>query len=195
MRFRVGSVLLATVLLSGIASAQQYQAFVLQSPDTVENLAQGACNGAGAGSYYSFTGSGLLERAMYWSNLTGAAVCLNPSTATYSYANTLMGVQVGGSINSPATNGGEHAVLWLDGTSDNFVDLDPPTFNGNFSSVFGMDSSTQVGYAKETYSGAPYFSYHPILWSGTAASAVDLMPNLPGVSHGIAAACAGGQQV
>lgn len=195
MRLSPVLVSLASVLLSGIASAQQYHAVILQSPDTVQNLAQAISGGAGAGSYVTSAGLTLSQRALYWPDLTGPSVDLNPTGADHSYASAIFGNQVGGSFNSDLTGGGDHAVLWPTGSADNFIDLHPAGFNGNLSSVCGIDAGCQVGYAEQSFASFPYISFHPILWTGSAASAVDLFPNLDGVSHAIAASCGGGQQV
>jgi len=197
MRFRIGPTCLAAFLLSGVSYAQQYQAFVLQSPDTIQNLANGASQGAGAGTYYTNTSGPYpqqVEMAMYWPDLSGPAVSLNPAGANYSYANAIFGNQVGGAVNSAATNNNDHAALWTGGSSA-FLDLHPPNATGTLSALYGVGQGMQVGYAEMTITSLPRFSYHPFLWSGSAASGVDLWPGLAGATHGVAAACAGNQQV
>ncbi|HWA83723.1 MAG TPA: hypothetical protein VG820_09835 [Fimbriimonadaceae bacterium] len=193
MRNRPLLAFLAGAMLSSVASAQQYQAVILQCPDTVQNLAQAISGGAGAGSYVASDSFG--QRALFWPDLSGSSVDLNPTEADHSYANAVYGNQVGGVFNSALTGGGDHAAFWPDGTADGVIDLHPAGFAGNLSSVCGMDAGSQVGYAEMTLAAFPYISFHPILWTGSAASAVDLLPALDGVSHAIAAGCGGGQQV
>ncbi|HTQ11829.1 MAG TPA: PKD domain-containing protein [Fimbriimonadaceae bacterium] len=178
------------MLLSAVSAAQQYQAFVLQSPDTIQNLANGVSQGQGAGTYYTNSG----EMAMYWPDLSGPAVSLNPAGANDSYANGIFGNQVGGAVNSPATGNNDHAALWTGGSSA-FLDLHPAIATGTISALYGVGQGMQVGYAEMTTSSMPFFSYHPFLWMGSAASAVDLWPGLPGATHGVAAGCGGNQEV
>ncbi len=191
---RLALVSLAAVLVTSVATAQKYTAVVLQSPDTVQNLARGVSAGAGAGTFYTFTPGGLFQRALLWPSSSSAPTVLNPSDAQYSYANAIANGQVGGAVYPSRFGGGEHAALWIDGTADNYVDLHPAGFNGSFSAILGMDPASQVGYAQQILPDGVTLSYHAILWNGSAASAVDLFPNLPGASHAIAAGCGGGQQ-
>jgi hypothetical protein len=77
-----------------------------------------------------------------------------------------------------------HALLWTGpGTP---IDLNPSGFNQSFAR--GTDGSHQVGEARLGT------VYHAMLWSGTAASAVDLQP-LTGFSQSFAYGVHGSQQV
>lgn len=197
MRFRIVPVSLVTLLFAGIASAQQhYQAVVLSSPDNLQNLVQGVSGGHAAGSFYTNTSDPVpqqVQEAMWWPDLSSSAVSLNPSGANYSYANSVCGNQVGGAVNMPSMSG-DHAAMWVGGLADGYVDLHPASALST-SALYGMDSGCQVGYAMMSSASMPFFAYHPFVWSGSAASAVDLWPDLPGATHGVAAACGGGHQV
>jgi hypothetical protein len=62
-----------------------------------------------------------------------------------------------------------HALLWS-GSSNSFVDLNPPTFS--FTEAHDSDGDSQVGFGLAT----PFQKRHAVLWHGTPESAVDLHP-------------------
>jgi probable HAF family extracellular repeat protein len=77
------------------------------------------------------------------------------------YPETAQGGQVVGS--GRHIFGAQHAFLWTNNGS--VIDLNPPSSAG--SNAYGVSNNQEVGAA---YAG------HAVLWSGTAASAVDLHP-------------------
>jgi hypothetical protein len=76
----------------------------------------------------------------------------------------------------------QHAMLWY-GSAGTAVDLHPPTLGLPYSKALGVHAGQQVGYGSNLpYPGLPadFLGYHTtshaLLWTGTAASAVDLNP-------------------
>ena len=87
--------------------------------------------------------------------------------------------QVGTMLSNQGAGSGslhpQHAVLWT-GSAASAVDLHPtslPTTYDNGSAALSAGGGQQVGWASFSI-GLPY--YHAMVWSGTAASAVDLNP-------------------
>ncbi|MEQ1933171.1 MAG: hypothetical protein ABL962_04745 [Fimbriimonadaceae bacterium] len=111
---------------------------------------------------------GAPERAGFWMGSAGSWVSLHPSNAfdssAYGCSET---AQVG-----KVTYAGEppNAALWF-GTSSSVINLNPPGYSR--SEAFGALDSFQVGYA------AVLYDYHAGIWSGSAASFVDLHSLLP----------------
>ncbi|MDE2125223.1 MAG: IPT/TIG domain-containing protein [Armatimonadetes bacterium] len=111
--------------------------------------------------------------ACLWSGTAASAVNLNPAGYLESAAEGVDGgVQVGWAMTSAAV---EHAMLWK-GTAAGAVDLEP-----NLTSAMGSDAVTvdaarnqQAGFVTVGTSGSYY--NHAYLWSGSAASAVDMNP-------------------
>jgi hypothetical protein len=79
----------------------------------------------------------------------------------------------------------QHAVVW--NPSGTAIDLNPAGFTS--STGYATDGSQQVGYGSPSTGGA-----HALLWSGSAASAVDLTPG-GGFDFSVALGIGGGQQV
>jgi len=133
--------------------------------------------------------------ALLWTGTAASAVDLNPTSFTSSEAFGTNGTQqvgfgfVGGSSN------GAHALLWT-GTAASAVDLNPINLSGFTDSfAYGTDGSQQVGVGQNNSISGSTLT-HALLWSGTAASAIDLNPtNLSGISNSTALATYGTQQV
>jgi len=94
-----------------------------------------------------------------------------------SYGRGISGTQQvgnGGGLNFP--NSGTHALLW-NGSANSYVDLNPSGFNSGFSVSYAraICGTQQVGdgHGPSTGTGSPE---HALLWTGTAASYVDLNP-------------------
>jgi hypothetical protein len=85
---------------------------------------------------------------------------------------SILGGQVGGGLGVPNPNvvgGGDHAVLWT--AASHYTDLTPdPTADAY---VSGLAAGQQVG---QQSTPATSFYPHAFLWTGTAASALDLNP-------------------
>src|SRR5262249_19181211 len=97
-----------------------------------------------------------------------------------------------------ATTGGinfPHALLWT-GTATSAVDLNPGNLLGanSSSNANATNGSQQVGYGYGATTGGSNFS-HALLWTGSAASAVDLHPaNLLGANSSSGATDTNGSQ-
>ncbi len=127
--------------------------------------------------YASYLGS---PHAMKWSGTAASYVDLHAATGqTWSYClGTYGGQQVGYGERPVYTVTFQYAYVWNAGVATN---LAPAIAGLPYSKALGVRSGQQVGYA----SAVPYpygetFSYHAashaMLWTGTAASAVDLNP-------------------
>jgi hypothetical protein len=139
--------------------------------------------------------------AFLWNGTAASAVDLNPTdlnvgTIKNSAAQATDGSQQVGEIITGAGSE-QHAVLWT-GTAASAVDLNPTGLTADLgqmpqSVAVGVGGGQQVGSAQGTKTGN---NSHAIVWSGTAASAVDLNPtNLPGFTASDAFATNGTQQV
>jgi hypothetical protein len=139
------------------------------------------------------TGTGDRDHALLWSGTAASVVDLHPSGYTSSTAKAVSaGQQVGGG--TPTGGPGYHALLWS-GTAASVVDLHPSGFDE--SNAMGVSGGQQVGFGIVT-GGPPFLSpgwpgYHALLWSGTAASVMDLHPS--GFYQSQAYATNGSQQV
>jgi hypothetical protein len=120
-------------------------------------------------------GSGVTQ-AFLWNGNSTTAVNLTPS---------LFDGQTPGSATAWATNGvqqagqiGSHAVIWS-GTASSVVDINPTSLAGIANSIaLAMNQTEEVGYG----SNGPLVTLandRALLWSGTAASAINLQTLLP----------------
>jgi hypothetical protein len=133
------------------------------------------------------------DHAVLWNGTASSMVDLNPNGMNESVAYNTNGTQqVGAGQNSSA---GYQAFLW-NGTAASAVDLNPTVLTGISTSVaYGTDGTQQVGYGAGTRTGGAS-NDHAMLWTGTAASAVDLNPtDLKGFSFSTAYAISGNQEV
>jgi hypothetical protein len=136
----------------------------------------GNCSGIGTGNH---------EHALLWSGTAASAVDLNPTDLigiTDSGAGATDGSQQVGSGYGNGMPSELHALLWT-GTAASAVDLNPTNLNGiNYSVAYDVGGNQQVGEGDSLPFGIGSGS-HALLWTGTAASAVDLNPtNLPGIN-------------
>jgi hypothetical protein len=115
------------------------------------------------------------QGAVLWSGTAASAVSLAPTNLTgYSssaaYGLSADGKQVVGTAGGNATNGYNHATLWY-ATANSAVDLNPAGINYSFAE--DSNGSQQVGYGFSNTAGNAF------VWTGTAASVVDLENYLP----------------
>ncbi|BDI28076.1 hypothetical protein CCAX7_001270 [Capsulimonas corticalis] len=125
--------------------------------------------------------SGLVTHAALWKGTAASFVDLQPPTMNTGQSTLALGVDQAhntevGFLETPVQEVGfigytTDAVLWH-GTADTLTDLGPSGYS--FSEAIGAGSGYQVGYAAVS-AGAQ----HAGVWSGTAASFVDLHPFLP----------------
>lgn len=132
--------------------------------------------------------------ALLWLGTAGSAIDLNPSGYPGSQAFNTDGTRHVGEAKGPG--GVEHALLWTGDTAASAVDLHPAnllSLSGLLhSGAVGVGGGQQVGYGDNGMGTGR----HAILWSGTAASAIDLNPtNLPGLSGSSGFATNGTRQV
>ena len=118
----------------------------------------GITNNAG---YYGY------PHALLWRGSSFIWKDINPPGDTNSYAYATSGQQIVGSGGASYS----HALLWSFSNLAAPTDLNPTGYSQ--SEAKGIYGSNQVGYALTT-SGTP--TQHAIMWSGTAASALDLTP-------------------
>jgi uncharacterized membrane protein YgcG len=130
------------------------------------------------GYAYSVASSG--NHAMLWSGSAASAVDLHTIyTWTYCSGNH-NGQQVGFGERPVYFTTTQHAMLWT-GSAASAVDLHPVAFP--YSKALGVHDGQQVGYGSTLpYPGLPadsiayHTTSHAVVWTGTAASAVDLNP-------------------
>ena len=133
--------------------------------------------------------------ALLWHGSAASVLDLNPPGFTISGASAVFGSKQVGYGAGPSTGGKNHALIWS-GAANSAIDLHPEGKNFLFpdgyetSYVHDISGSHQVGIA--SYSDT-YSFYHPMLWSGTAASAIDLLPE--GYNKASANAISGNTQV
>jgi hypothetical protein len=131
----------------------------------------------------------VVSHALLWNGSAAGALDLGTGTA----AAVGDGQQVG--------SANDHAALWL-GTAASRIDLNPAQWDQSVST--GVAGGQQVGWAtrsvpcttkKGSCSNGERTEFHPFLWSGSAASAVDLTPLGLGFGAGRALGTDGVQQV
>ena len=114
--------------------------------------------------------AGYAQHAMLWNGTAASYVDLHPNAWSTSFATGVSGnVQVG-FVYGPNANG-RHSVLWK-GNAASFIDLNPAGFST--SSALAAAGDLQVGYGDGGGDKA-------LLWSGTAASVVNLHQFLSGL--------------
>jgi hypothetical protein len=133
------------------------------------------------------TGPSVVNHAMVWSGDAGSRIDLGVGTAM-----ALSNGQQAGTANT-------HAALW-NGTAESLIDLNPSFWDQ--SAATGAAFGQQVGWAsRRTVCGecgggtTTIYSQRPFLWSGSAASAIDLTPFNLGFGAGQALGTDGVQQV
>jgi uncharacterized membrane protein len=141
-------------------------------------------------------GSGIVDNrahALLWTLSGPGAVNrtptdLDPAGILYSAARDVSGTQVVGE--GWSFQGGPHALLWPDATPDRVVDLHPAGYQ--YSQARATNGTQQTGYGVMSLGDGNSYS-HPLLWSGTPGSVVDLLP--PGAFGGDLWGISGDQQV
>jgi len=137
------------------------------------------------------------EHALLWS--AAGVVDLNPTNLPgFSTSSLAFGNSGSQQVGYGYGTAGADALLW-NGTADSAVDLNPASVLEGVSSsrAFGTDGIQQVGSG--VFQSSPRQSspiIHAFLWTGTAASVVDLDPtSLSGIQESEAYAINGSQQV
>jgi len=129
---------------------------------------------------YAYSNASFGNHAMLWSGSAASAVDLHTFfTWTYCSGNHA-GQQVGFGERPVYFTTTQHAMLWT-GSAASAVDLHPIAFA--YSKALGVHDGQQVGYGSSiAYPGLPadapgyHTTSHAVLWTGSAASAVDLNP-------------------
>jgi hypothetical protein len=118
---------------------------------------------------------GISEHALLWRGTSVAPSDLHPAKGYFSSrATAASATQEVGYAQTSVTSGVgvNHAALWNGSAAGTFVDLHPSRFN--FSIATGVSLGRQVGIG---YTGqAPYPVPHALMWTGSAASTVDVSP-------------------
>lgn len=142
-------------------------------------------------------GTGNNYHALLWTGTSASVVDLNPTNLGF-VSSLAYGTNDSQQVGCGATSGNPNnpvALLW-NGTAASAVDLNPTKLGITNSFAYGTSGTQQVGagwgyneFTGESFGGA-------MLWTGTAASAVDLNPtNLSGIDDSEALATNGTQQV
>lgn len=139
----------------------------LAPPDFRLSVAYGVHNGKQVGLLFN----GGPNRAALWSGTAASLVDLTPAGAINAQARGIHGNEQVGWVDG-------HAAMWH-GTSASFLDLDPGTGIG--STALATNGIQQVGYL-----GAGQRS-RPCVWSGSAASIIDLYQFVPSNYHDLEA--------
>ena len=142
-------------------------------------LTQAAAGGQTLGYISSSSGGNTVQQAILWSEPTGSPVNLNPTNLSGFADSTAFGTngtqQVGISYGT-ATNFKTNAMLWS-GTAASAVDLSPTSLSG-FANYYANSYANAISGNQEVgYAFGSFTLNHALLWSGTAASAVDLNPS------------------
>lgn len=173
------------------APGQSYVVIDLTPAGAATSSAAGASGAQQVGSagFAAAAGQPVVSRAMLWNGSAAGAIDLGPGTA----AAVGDGQQVG--------TASDRAALWL-GTAASRIDLNPAQWDQ--SAAAGVAGGRQVGWAtrrvlcttkKGSCPDGRRTEFHPFLWSGSAASAVDLTPLGLGFGAGRALGTDGVQQV
>ena len=176
----------------------EYEVIILTAPAP---LTHSDARGVGAGQV---AGTGRIPGSTYpsethalvWNLGSSVGVDLHPADFRYSAAFDTNGQQQVGSGSGQPTYFREHALLW-NGSASNFIDLHPTNGKWTDSVARGIAGNQQVGNINYYF----YTSYeriiieHAALWSGSAASVVDLHPPLSNCERSYASDTDGSRQV
>lgn len=160
----------------------------------ISSVAAGVSGNQQVGAAY-LVDSPSTGHAMLWNGSAGSAVDLHPSAFTGSVAQaTDSHQQVGEAYNQTGIY--PHAMLWT-GTAASAVDLNPTHLSGiAYSDALGVAGGQQVGRGYgPAGANVDAIHTHALLWTGTADTAIDLNPTLPGIQYSEAVATNGSQQV
>jgi hypothetical protein len=117
---------------------------------------------------------GQSSHALFWNGTAESAIELTP--AGY-YSSAAFGICGSQQVGSGMKGGHEsHALLWF-GSADKYVDLTPGGFR--IAEARATNGAQQVGWGVTLADSqqSTVWHDHALLWSGTAASAVDLHPS------------------
>jgi hypothetical protein len=106
--------------------------------------------------------------ALLWLGAPDTVIDLHPAAYFYSYASGISGDQIVGT--GHAFDSTNHALLWEGMPLLAPVSLHPAGYTQSFGAA--TNGSKQVGFGMRSGTS----QYHALVWSGTAASAVDLHP-------------------
>lgn len=184
----------APARLNGVAGGQQAGAFGITShgllllgtatsavdlhPAGFINSQATATDGVQQCGYGQITD---LNEGILWEGAASPAINLTPSVYNQSYCfGVYHGQQIGYAESIQYFTATQHALLWS-GSSGAFVDLHP-ALGFTFSKGLGIFAGQEVGtIANIPYGPVNTFGYessdHAVMWSGTAASAIDLHPS------------------
>lgn len=189
------------IALASSAWPQTYTAVDLNPVGSEYSEAYGLSGGQQVGYGYMYSQSPTFD-ALVWSgnanNFVNLGSGLASDGADGAVAVSISGGQQVGYEYVPdgqaATGYDRHALLWS-GTAASAVSLHPivaqlqPPFTDSL--ALAVSGGQQVGWASRTTAAGE--TIHALLWSGTAASAVDLTP--AGFTYAYATGISGGQQV
>jgi len=125
--------------------------------------------------YYNLPGTPLL-----WSGTAVSAVDLSPTNLSQILASEAVGVSGSQQVGyGEASSGFYHALLWT-GTAASAVDLNTTEFGTPYSEALATNGAQQVGFGYTGNSDNDAFeNQQALLWTDTAASAVQLQAFLP----------------
>jgi hypothetical protein len=138
---------------------------VLHGGRYTDTTAQGAGGAQQVGTAYDYSVSPTAIHAVTWRGSPETMVSLHPTGAWFSQA---MGTD-GGRHVGQVVYSGEQPIPALWNNPLEFVDLTPPGFIGGIAYAIRGGRQAGVGYTD-------IHTSHAMLWSGTAATAVDLHP-------------------
>jgi hypothetical protein len=116
-----------------------------------------------------------VSHALLWHGSADSAIDLHPAGFDSSQATGVWGeTQVGSGVLDTSTNAVGHALLWR-GSAESVVDLHPPGYHS--SGAAAVARNFQIGGGVLADGGVPV----PLVWNGTAQSAVDLNQFLVGL--------------
>ena len=134
--------------------------------------------GVSAGIQVGVASFGGVQHAGMWSGNAASFVDLNPAGATQSAA---LGVGGGQQVGYAVFGGTQHAALWT-GRPASFVDLNPPQVEDDGVWLYASYSFASATDGAHQAGGAWGYGGGGALWSGTAASYLQVGPVITGIS-------------
>jgi hypothetical protein len=172
--------------LTGAANAQQWTVINLH-PAGLLNSEAHAIHGAQVVGM-----TGVNQGALLWTGSADSVVRLDPNSGS-AVANGVFNGQQGGDISvGTGADSRSHAVIW-NSTKNSMIDLHPGAAVAFHTLIYAVGDTTQGGSFVDPTPGTGFSTGRPCMWSGTAASFVDLTP--AGYSTGAVNGCFGNQQV
>jgi hypothetical protein len=111
------------------------------------------------------------RRASVWTGTAESWQNLNPPFATFSY---ILSTRGGQHVGAALVDGFSQASLWTGNSATDWVSLHPPHPDANFSVGMGGGTGQQVG--RVGFDPCCPRAVHAFLWTGSAASGVNLHP-------------------